>query len=101
MTDQPPTDWEVAARTQAARADYLEDLLRKVLEIAGPVEAAQMDARDDRLGCEQDGCGAMGWPADGFVGTRELAWCPQHAPPVGRTTSGCAKPACGSCGEDG
>lgn len=80
-------EWEVVARGQAARADHLEEVLRTVFESVAFVESVEMDDLDDRMRCEQDGCQARGWIADGFVGTRELAWCPRHAPGEAPETS--------------
>jgi hypothetical protein len=73
-------EWEVAARRQAARADQLERALHRVLEVVEFVDSNAVDILDDRLRCEQNDCQARGWLADGFVGTKELAWCPRHAP---------------------
>ncbi len=73
QTTTAATDWEAAARTQAARGDYLENVLRRVLDIAGAVEHPSIDKRDDRLACED--CDTRGWAEDGFEVGEHMTFC--------------------------
>ena len=79
-TSMAGQDWEATARMQAARGDYLEDLLRKVVDLLGVMERPEVDDLDDRAFCE--GCDARGWASDGFYIADDVSFCAACAAPV-------------------